>query len=152
VRYLGVDVGLRRIGLAWSDDLAMLARPWRTVQALGTPRESAEAVAAVVAADSGPDSPGLAGVIVGLPRRLNGDDTQATKPARAFAEAIGVCLKVPVHLQDERLSSHEAESRLAERERDWKRRKAQVDALAAAIILQDFLDHRSTTPDSDHSA
>ena len=48
-----------------------------------------------------------------------------------------------VHLQDERLSSHEAEQRLAERERDWRRRKAKLDAAAAAVILQDYLDGRS---------
>ena len=48
-----------------------------------------------------------------------------------------------VHLQDERLTSHEAESRLAVRERDWRRRKAKLDAAAAAVILQDYLDGRA---------
>jgi putative Holliday junction resolvase len=48
-----------------------------------------------------------------------------------------------VILQDERLSSHEAESRLAMRERDWRRRKAKLDAAAAAVVLQDYLDSRS---------
>ena len=51
-------------------------------------------------------------------------------------------MTVPVILQDERLSSHEAESRLAVRERDWRRRKQKLDAAAAAIVLQDYLDQR----------
>ena len=52
---------------------------------------------------------------------------------------------MPVRLQDERLSSHEAESRLAVNEKDWRRRKAQLDAAAAAVILQDYLDSLSTS-------
>jgi putative Holliday junction resolvase len=52
---------------------------------------------------------------------------------------------VPVILQDERLSSTEAESRLARRERDWRKRKQQLDAAAAAVILQDYLDSRPRT-------
>jgi len=51
-----------------------------------------------------------------------------------------------VHLQDERLSSREAESRLAIRERDWRKRKARLDAAAAAIILQDYLDAHAPVP------
>jgi putative Holliday junction resolvase len=51
-------------------------------------------------------------------------------------------VNVPVILQDERLSSHEAEQRLAERERDWRQRKQRLDAASAAVVLQDYLDHR----------
>jgi putative Holliday junction resolvase len=53
-------------------------------------------------------------------------------------------LAVPVFTQDERLSSREAEERLALREKDWRKRKAKLDAAAAAVILQDFLDTRKT--------
>lgn len=49
-------------------------------------------------------------------------------------------ISVPIALQDERLSSHEAEERLALRERDWRKRKARLDAASAAVILQDYLD------------
>lgn len=80
--------------------------------------------------------------MVGLPRRLNGADTDQTEPARAFARRLEALTALTVHLQDERLSSHEAESRLAVREKDWRRRKAQLDAAAAAVILQDYLDAR----------
>lgn len=145
MRVLGVDFGQRRIGLALSDDTALLARPWQTIAAGATPADSAVAVADVVrlAGDVGP----IAEIVVGLPRRLNGADTDQTEPARAFARALEARTGLAVHLQDERLSSHEADARLAERERDWRKRKAQLDAAAAAIVLQDYLDERRSHPE-----
>ena len=75
--------------------------------------------------------------------------TEAGRPAmygaaivETFARLLEAKITVPVVLQDERLSSHEAESRLAQRESDWRKRKAKLDAVAAAIILQDYLDER----------
>ena len=143
MRVLGVDVGTRRLGLALSDDTASLARPWQTIPAGQTPRQSAEAIAVLVTeprqADSD-DAAGIGEIVVGLPRRLNGEDTDQSGPAREIARVLGELTGLAVHLQDERLSSREAESRLALREKDWRRRKAKLDAAAAAVILQDFLD------------
>lgn len=144
MRVLGVDFGQRRLGLAVSDDSATLARPWQAVPAGSTPRASAEAVARALRSARGEDADtaaGIGAVVVGLPRRLSGQDTDQTQPAREFAAALGEVLGLDVHLQDERLSSTEAEARLAVREKDWRRRKAQLDAAAAAVILQDYLDH-----------
>jgi putative pre-16S rRNA nuclease len=151
MRFLGVDVGRRRIGLAWSDASAALARPWKTVLAAGTPAASATLV--LVEARRYLDAAGedLTGVVVGWPRRLNGEETHASAVARAFAEAVRTA-GLPVRLQDERLSSRAAEERLATRVRDWRARKAQIDAEAAAIILQDFLDSRPAGDDLSGSA
>jgi putative Holliday junction resolvase len=143
MRVLGVDFGRRRIGLALSDATATLARPWQTVAAGPTPRASAQAVAALVARgrEHDDDEAGEVGaIVVGLPRRLTGEDTDQTQPARDFAAALKTLTGLDVTLQDERLSSVEAESRLALREKDWRRRKARLDAAAAAVILQDYLD------------
>jgi putative Holliday junction resolvase len=140
---LGVDYGARRLGLALSDHTASLARPWRTVSAGTTPRASADIVARIIAAESVndfSDADGIQNVVVGLPRRLNGEDTDQTQPARDFAAALQDLSGLPVVLQDERLSSREAESRLAVKEKDWRRRKERLDAAAAAVILQDYLD------------
>ena len=145
MRVLGVDVGTRRLGLALSDPSGSLARPWQTIQAGATPRASAEAVAALVRPsssndlDSG-DTEGIGVIVVGLPRRLNGDDTHQTALAREIAATLTELTGLTVHLQDERLSSLEAESRLALREKDWRKRKEKLDAAAAAVILQDYLD------------
>ncbi len=145
MRVLGVDFGRRRIGLALSDPAAVLARPWQTIEAGATPRASAVQVAALVAEAAGQEEVGehIAMVVVGLPRRLNGEDTHETAGARDFADSLRALAGVDVSLQDERLTSREADRRLAEREPDWRRRKAKVDAVAAAIILQDFLDARA---------
>jgi putative Holliday junction resolvase len=81
-------------------------------------------------------------VVVGWPRRLDGSPTDQTPIVQTFAQALKAQIGLPVILQDERLSSSEAEARLARRERDWRKRKQQLDAAAAAVILQDYLDHR----------
>jgi len=140
-----VDFGLRRIGLAISDPSGTLARPWKTLGAGETPQASASVVAAVVAdlrADAETDSE-VADVVVGVPTRLNGEETDQTRAAREFARSLHVATGLRVHLQDERLTSHEADLLLAQRERDWRRRKEKLDAAAAAIILQDYLDQRA---------
>jgi putative Holliday junction resolvase len=142
VRVLGIDYGARRIGLALSDATATLASPWRLVQRppseTATLRLMLDEINTLAAADDG-----LEAVVIGWPRRLDGSPTHQTKFVEAFARAVEAQLSIPVVLQDERLSSHEAESRLAARESDWRKRKARLDAAAAAIILQDYLDHRS---------
>jgi putative Holliday junction resolvase len=145
MRFLGVDCGRKRIGLALSDPTATLARPWQTVPAGETPAASAGRIAALAATAVDPldDSSAIGAIVVGLPRRLDGSDHDQTKDARELATALAGRTGLEVHLQDERLTSREAESRLAVRERDWRRRKAQIDAVAAAIILQDFLDARA---------
>lgn len=147
MRVLGVDFGQRRIGLALSDASATLARPWQTVAAGASPRESAAQVAALLkrlrdadGADAEEEASDIGLIVVGVPRRLNGSDNDQTQPARDFAVALGVSTGLVVKEQDERLSSHEADRLLAVGERDWRRRKAKLDAAAAAVILQDYLD------------
>lgn len=137
MRILGVDLGRRRIGLAVSDDTGMLARPWQTIGAGATPSQSVEAIAQALAADPSME---VGRIVVGLPKRLNGDDNDETPGARAIADGLSVRTGLAVELQDERLTSREAEARLAVNERDWRRRKQKLDAAAAAIILQDYLD------------
>jgi putative holliday junction resolvase len=141
MRVLGIDYGLRRIGLALSDPTATLASPWRRVDRRGSEAEVVRALAGEIARLAADDD-GLEAVVVGWPRRLAGGDNDQTPRVESFARALGAQIAVPVVLQDERLSSHEAESRLAVRERDWRRRKEKLDAAAAAVILQDYLDGR----------
>jgi putative Holliday junction resolvase len=141
---LGVDVGVRRLGLALSDASGRLARPWQTLPAGRTPAASAEAVAGLISRHSNEltgEAAGLGRIVVGFPRRLNGDETDQSRICREFAAAIRTLTGLDVRLQDERLSSREAEALLARDERDWRERKKKLDAVAAAIILQDYLDH-----------
>ena len=146
MRLLGIDFGRKRIGLAVSDAGATIARPWRSLPGAGTPAASAAAVAALLDDARLRDDEvvrEITAIVVGLPRRLSGEDNEQTQPARDFADALHARTGLDVHLQDERLSSREAESRLALRDKDWRSRKARLDAAAAAVILQDYLDGRA---------
>jgi putative holliday junction resolvase len=143
VRVLGIDYGARRIGLALSDATATLASPWRVVERPASEAATLTLLVHEIQQLIGADD-GLEAVVVGWPRRLDGSPTHQTVDIETFARALESRVPVPVVLQDERLSSHEADARLAVRERDWRRRKAKLDAAAAAIVLQDYLDHRRT--------
>ncbi len=138
MRVLGIDVGDRRIGLAISDPSRTLARPLSTLTVAGA-SDAVDRVAAVLTALQAEDD-GLDAIVVGVPSRLDGTPTTATTRVLAFIEALKSRTTLTVATEDERLTSREAESRLAVRERDWRRRKARLDAAAAAIILQDYLD------------
>jgi putative Holliday junction resolvase len=141
MRFLGIDYGRKRIGLALSDATGLLARPWKTLVRAGNVPQVAAAIAQEIAALRD-EADGLEAVILGYPRRLSGEAGEATEIVRALAERLQEEANVAVVLQDERLTSREAESRLAAREKDWRRRKPLIDAAAAAIILQDYLDGR----------
>ena len=140
-RVAGLDVGERRIGVAVSDATGMLARPVGVLQISGLNGDAVER-AAVELARLAAEEDGLASLVVGLPRRLDGSPSDMTPRVEAFAAALRTRMSLPVILQDERLTSREAESRLALREKDWRVRKKQLDAAAAAIILQDYLDEQ----------
>lgn len=145
MRVLGIDYGSRRIGVAVSDATGLLARPLTTIERAGPTGDDAAVVEAIAAAmaDLARDDEPIEAVVVGLPRRLDGSPNDQTPLVEAFARRLAARVVVPVVLQDERLSSREAESRLALREKDWRRRKARLDAASAAVILQDYLDtHR----------
>jgi putative holliday junction resolvase len=138
MRVMAIDVGARRIGLAISDASQTLARPLATI----TINNAAEGVDRV--ADEigrlGLDEDGLAAIVVGLPVRLDGSPNEQTPRVAAFVDALKTRTSLPIVTADERLTSREAESRLAVNERDWRVRKAKLDAAAAAVILQDYLD------------
>ena len=142
MRVLAVDVGERRIGLAISDVSRTLARPLLTL----TVRNAGDGVNQVAAeiARLMEEDDGLSTVVVGLPVRLDGTPNAQTPRVAAFVDALKARTLVPILTADERLTSREAESLLAERVRDWRQRKARLDAVAAAVILQDYLEaHRA---------
>jgi putative pre-16S rRNA nuclease len=138
MRVLGIDVGERRIGFAISDPSRTLARPLETVTVAGA-SAAIDRAAEIVARLQGDDD-GLEEIVVGLPARLDGTPNDATARVLAFIAALKRRTTLVVRTEDERLSSREAETRLSRREHDWRKRKKQLDAAAAAVILQDYLD------------
>ena len=148
-RIVGLDVGERRIGVAVSDPTRTLARPVTTLHTTGLDGNalqiSLDEITRLTAEDP------LDAVVVGLPRRLDGSASALTPRIERFATRLRERAGLAVILQDERLSSVEAESRLAAREKNWRVRKEQLDAAAAAVILQDYLDAHPRGIDTDPS-
>ena len=135
-RVLALDVGSKRIGIAISDPLGITAQGLKTLQ-----RQNKQAdfdyLANLVKQYE------VAEVVVGFPLRMNGaEGAQAEKMTR-FAEEARKRLQVPIHLWDERLTSAEANRLLRETEMSIKRRAEVVDQMAAVLILQSWLEHRS---------
>lgn len=136
-RVLGLDLGDARIGVAISDDDRRLAVPVGTIHT-GAPADL-KAIAGLVTEHA------ATAVVVGLPLSLSGKRGPAAVKAEAFAEALLSALGIPVELQDERLSTVEAERALREAGVSGKRRRRQVDEVAATVILQAWLDARCRT-------
>jgi putative Holliday junction resolvase len=134
-RVVGIDLGSRRIGVAVSDGLGLTAQPHATIARHGGVRDL-QAIAAVVA------EMGAELVVLGLPLDPEGNEGTAARGARAFAERLRGALAVPVEMIDESFSTVEAEAVLLEADLSRARRKQVVDRLAAAVILQRWLDQK----------
>lgn len=140
-RYLGVDYGTRRVGLAISDGLGLTARPLEVV-----PRKDLNSVLRRVA-----DEYPIKAVVVGLPTALGGHEGDSAEGARQLGDEIAELLDVPVTYIDERFTSRMAESALLETGMRRQERKETVDKVAAAIILQTFLDSKYGPGNSEKS-
>ena len=140
---MGIDLGERRIGVAISDASGTLARPLKTIQRGISDADAVEQLRAMIEEISAEDEVGS--VVVGLPKRLDGSPNPQTLRVGTMVTLLSARLALPIYTQDERLSSREAEERLSLREKDWRKRKAKLDAAAAAVILQDYLDARKSS-------
>jgi len=134
-RVLAVDLGERRIGLALSDPSGTLASPLRTIEVSGDPERDRLAVV-----DAAREAEAQV-IVVGLPRSLSGREGPAARRARVEASALAeVAGEIKVELHDERFTTREADRALADAGKRRRERRAHVDAAAAAIILQSYLD------------
>lgn len=136
-RVLGVDPGTVRIGLAVSDPDRLVATPLATVRA---GRGAVAEIAAHVA------DLGCVAVVVGLPRSLQGRDTDSTTMARDLASALDDAGLV-VHLQDERLTSVQADRAFRAQGKSARQSREHKDQVAASLLLQAWLDASRPQPD-----
>lgn len=130
-RIMAVDLGSVRTGVAVSDELGMLAQPWKTLPG------GDKALDAVVAA-VGELKPSR--VLVGLPRNMDGTYGPAAESARAFADQLRARVSCAVELWDERLTTVAAQRALQESGRKARDQRGVVDQVAAQILLQSWLD------------
>jgi putative Holliday junction resolvase len=133
MRVLGVDPGLRRVGVALSDEDARIALPLCTLEV----RSGSNALDALVAlaAEHAAEL-----IVIGLPLRLDGGESDGTRRVRRLAHELGARVSARVVLWDERLSSAQAERALREAGSKGRAKKARIDQVAATLILQSYLD------------
>ena len=136
-RIMGLDVGNRRIGVAVSDGLGLTAQPVLTL-IRKKPREDLRSLARLARKYSCQE------IVVGNPLHLSGDQGRQAAKTQAFAQLLADETKLPVHLWDERLTTMEAHRILYESGRPRTEHRSLVDQVAAVIILQGFMDARSS--------
>jgi putative Holliday junction resolvase len=135
MRYLAIDYGDKRTGLAICDHAEIIASPLTVIEGQ---KNLLKKIADIVKSEN------VDAIVLGLP--LNMDDSKGprAKLVLKFAEQLKTQLKIPVHLQDERLSTFQAGDKLAPADFTRKKKKKRLDAVAAAEILQDFLEQKNT--------
>jgi len=136
-RVLAIDYGRKRIGLAISDELGMTARPLETLGRTNR-RDDLRRLRELARKHD------VARIVVGNPVRLNGSAGEMAEEAARFAARIQKALGLPVEMMDERLSSWEAQETTAATRTKCDKHGAGVDAVAAAVILRDFLEREQT--------
>jgi putative Holliday junction resolvase len=136
-RILGLDVGSRRIGVAVSDPLGITAQGLDTILRKNKRLDFAQLEALI-------HKYSVSEIVVGLPLRMSGAEGTQSEKMRAFAEDVKKKFKLPVHLWDERLTSAEANRVLRDSEMSIQRRGEVVDRMAAVLILQNWMEARSS--------
>ncbi len=136
MRYLGVDIGRKRTGLAVSDPTGLVARPLEVVRGGSDPKALAALLRPIAEREE------VEGLIIGLPRRMGGEEGPEAERAREAAAILESELGLPVTLCDERLTSVRAAEILVEQGVPATEHRDVIDKVAAAVILQDFLDAR----------
>jgi putative holliday junction resolvase len=144
-RYLGLDVGSRRIGVAVSDELGLTAQPVLTLERRGSGaanrREDLRSLARLCRRF------GVAGIVVGNPLHLSGESSPRAAKTRAFAAELGELTGLPIHMSDERLTTQQAHEILYEAGHERQKHGKVVDQVAATLILQSFIDEEQRNRD-----
>ncbi len=132
-RFLGIDHGQKRVGLALSDPLNIIAKPYRTITYTGID-DLCTRIQTIIAEEQ------VERVVLGLPIGMQGQRTQQTENVSQFAEHLKSVVDIPVVTEDERLSSISAEKALIQQDIKTGHNKGRIDETAAAIFLQQYLD------------
>jgi putative Holliday junction resolvase len=138
IRFLGLDVGTKRIGVAVSDELGLTAQPVLTLERHRNRRDDLRSLARLARRF------GVAGIVVGNPLHLSGDISKGAINTQAFAAQLGELTGLPIHLWDERLTTHAAHEILYQAGHERQQHRRVVDQVAATLILQSFLERGET--------
>jgi|TARA_B110000914_G_scaffold96039_1_gene84375 putative Holliday junction resolvase len=133
-RCIGIDLGTKRVGIALSDSINMIASPFKTLTFVDN-NDLVEKLNIIITDNN------VRTIILGLPLNMSGEDTEQTKKVRSFKDTLSK-LDLPIMYEDERLSSVSAKKSLVMQNVKTGYNKAEIDRTAAAIILQQFLDKK----------
>ena len=136
MRALGIDPGTRRIGIAVSDLTGTIASPLMVLQRSKSPRHDLAELAKIAKAEEAEV------IVVGLPINMDGSHGPAARSATQFADRLATVAGVPVELHDERRTTVTADQAMREGGLDGRARRLRVDKVAAAVMLQSWLDKR----------
>ena len=144
MRALGVDLGSKRIGLATSDRSGTIATPLVVLQRSGSRATDHQAIARIV------EEYEIERVVVGLPLNMNGSMGEAAKSALIEVDQLTSVLSVPVLTFDERRTTVTADHVLMQQNLNAQERRKVIDKVAAAVLLQSWLDGRNSAKDAEH--
>ncbi len=136
MKYLGLDLGTKTLGLALSDPLGMIASSYKILRH----NEDYDSLLPMLKEEI--DKNQVGALVLGLPKNMNNSIGERGEIALEFQKKLETELKLPVYMQDERLTTKQAESLLISNDTSRKKRKKVIDSLAATIILQSYLDRK----------
>lgn len=136
MRYLGLDLGTKTLGLALSDQLGMIATSYKIL------RHNEDYDSLIPMLKEVVEDNDVKALVLGLPKNMNNSIGERGKIALKFKEKLESAFNLPVYMQDERLTTRQAENLLISNDTSRKKRKKVIDSLAATIILQSYLDRR----------
>ena len=139
MRVMALDVGDKTIGAAISDALLLTAQARPTLRRKSV-KSDVETLSLMAKENE------VHEIVVGHPLHMDGKRSAQTEKVARFAEELRKAVDVPIVFWDERLTSFEAEQHLENMGLNWRQRRDQVDKIAAMIILQSYLDSRTTRP------
>ena len=132
-RFLGIDHGDRRVGLALSDPLKIIAKPFQTITYKNVEHLCSQLKSIIIDND-------VERIVLGMPIGMQGQRTQQTEKVTEFADVLKSEMNIPISLEDERLSSVSAEKALIQQNVKTGHNKGRIDETAAAIFLQQYLE------------
>jgi putative holliday junction resolvase len=138
MRYLAIDYGMKRTGLAICDAAETIASPYGVLHGQ---KDLVKEIGRIIASEN------VQAVVLGLPLNMDDSEGPQAKKVRAFGQQLAAQIRIPVHFQDERLSSFGAERKLDEIGLTRGKKRERLDAVAAAEILQAFLEQKAAGGD-----
>ena len=136
MKYLGLDLGTKTLGLALSDQLGMIATSYKIL------RHNEDYDSLIPMLKEEIEANDVKALVLGLPKNMNNSIGERGEIALKFKEKLESAFNLPVYMQDERLTTRQAENLLISNDTSRKKRKKVIDSLAATIILQSYLDRR----------